>query len=411
MGTNLLPSVDSDTLQLPDEVRARITANLGDVATPEGAEVAARFGPVAAARPGNRMVWLGDSLTQWQDAATPANTATSSASHSQRVSLGNLASIMTGQRALYVNNAGIGGNTTAQMLARFDSDVTPYAPNVVHLLAGTNDIGNSVPLATSIDNIAKLVAKIRRIGAVPILGLLPPSAASPAKVTQWNMAIRRYALAQGVALVDYHTPLVDPATGSFLPAYLGDGTHPSSAGFGAMAQAFAATAGPLLPPFSPSLPTTNAQSNNLLGNGLFPGVGSPWTGSPQSVSAAATPAVGNWMNLTADGSASGTIYQNVPTAPVPGHRYMLVGRVQTTLTSGTSGFLVRNRITTASGAVDMMPMNNIPVVIPDGVFFTEYVCPDGATAQQVMFQINSGMAGTMKIAQVALYDLTALGVV
>lgn len=41
MGTNLLPSVDSDTKQLRDDIRARIAANLSDPATVEGAAVAA----------------------------------------------------------------------------------------------------------------------------------------------------------------------------------------------------------------------------------------------------------------------------------------------------------------------------------------------------------------------------------
>lgn len=41
MGTNLIPSVDSDTKQLHDDVRARIAANLADPATAEGAAILA----------------------------------------------------------------------------------------------------------------------------------------------------------------------------------------------------------------------------------------------------------------------------------------------------------------------------------------------------------------------------------
>lgn len=40
MGTNLLPSVDSDTKQLDDDIRARIAANLADPSMPEGGAVA-----------------------------------------------------------------------------------------------------------------------------------------------------------------------------------------------------------------------------------------------------------------------------------------------------------------------------------------------------------------------------------
>jgi lysophospholipase L1-like esterase len=55
MGTNLIPSVDSDTKQLPDAVRARIAENLADAETPEGAAivvaVAAGVGPAASVSP------------------------------------------------------------------------------------------------------------------------------------------------------------------------------------------------------------------------------------------------------------------------------------------------------------------------------------------------------------------------
>ena len=82
-----------------------------------------------------------------------------------------------------------------------------------------------------------------------------------------------------------------------------------------------------------------------------------------------------------------------------GHRYMLIGRMQTSLTSGTNGFKVRNRATTTNGGVDMVPMNNVSASIPRGVFETEYTCLDGATAQQVMSQTNADTAGAMKAGQ------------
>jgi hypothetical protein len=39
MGTPRIPSVDSDTNQFPDSVRARMAANLLNPATPEGAAI------------------------------------------------------------------------------------------------------------------------------------------------------------------------------------------------------------------------------------------------------------------------------------------------------------------------------------------------------------------------------------
>ncbi|WP_284761606.1 SGNH/GDSL hydrolase family protein [Curtobacterium sp. MEB011] len=46
MGTNLLPSVDSDTKQLDDDIRARLAANLADPTTPEGAALRGAYAPV-----------------------------------------------------------------------------------------------------------------------------------------------------------------------------------------------------------------------------------------------------------------------------------------------------------------------------------------------------------------------------
>ncbi|MBN8526974.1 MAG: hypothetical protein J0M02_16695, partial [Planctomycetes bacterium] len=46
-----------------------------------------------------------------------------------------------------VINAGIGGNTTTEMLARLQRDVLAHRPDLVVLMAGTNDCCNSAKLA------------------------------------------------------------------------------------------------------------------------------------------------------------------------------------------------------------------------------------------------------------------------
>lgn len=361
---------------------------------------------------GNSQVWLGDSLTQWFDAATPvnANAPLSAASHSQRVSLGNLGSIISKQRGLYVNNAGVGGNNTAQMLARFDTDVTPYAPKVVHLLGGTNDQSYSWPTSTTLDNIATIIDKIRAIGATPILGTIPPRNNKITDSAILAMALRRFALTEGVPLVDYYAVLVDPATGGFLDEYYRDGLHPNDAGYVAMATAYAAVAANVLPPHPGFLPLTAGVSGNLLSNGLWPDAGAPWVNTGGAIVAGADGDVGNWMTLT--GSASpASVYQDVATAPVSGHRYAVTSRVRTTWSSGADAFTVSNRIAVGSGTVDMMPIDRVSVNIDDGVLYCEYVCPPGAVSQRVSVEVAANVTGTLAVAQTALYDLTALGLV
>ena len=85
-----------------------------------------------------RVVFLGDSITQgWFDR----------------------------HPAFFTDNGfigrGIGGQTTAQMLARFWPDVIALKPAAVHLLAGTNDIAGNTgpydPVATC-DNVRAMTA-------------------------------------------------------------------------------------------------------------------------------------------------------------------------------------------------------------------------------------------------------------
>lgn len=67
-----------------------------------------------------------------------------------------------------VINAGIAGNTSAQMLARFGTDVPADSDYVIINEPGVNDDTSNVPLATQAANLEALVARIRALGAVPI---------------------------------------------------------------------------------------------------------------------------------------------------------------------------------------------------------------------------------------------------
>src|SRR5829696_806544 len=96
--------------------------------------VAARLDPAAGAAAcddppsGGGAVALGDSITI---GSTP--------SHAEDSWFEQLA--CTGDPPVrYAHNAGINGNTTAQMLARLDQDVLSRDPDTVFVLGGTNDV-------------------------------------------------------------------------------------------------------------------------------------------------------------------------------------------------------------------------------------------------------------------------------
>lgn len=82
---------------------------------------------------GQNLVVIGDSITAWNWSDYSNNVHSDSwATH---LALG------SGGKLHLIRNAGIGGNTTAQMLARFDSDVMAYLPDGgwVGIAGGTND--------------------------------------------------------------------------------------------------------------------------------------------------------------------------------------------------------------------------------------------------------------------------------
>ncbi len=142
-------------------------------------------------------------------------------------------------------NRGISGQTTAQMLVRFSQDVLALRPNVVVILAGTNDIaGNTGPSTQAMieDNLQAMLDLAKAHGiAVVLASVLPvseypwmPGIAPAPKVRALNAALKRQADARGLVYLDYHTPMANRAGG--LDAQLAtDGVHPTAKGYALMA--------------------------------------------------------------------------------------------------------------------------------------------------------------------------------
>jgi hypothetical protein len=297
----------------------------------------------------------------------------------------------------------------------------------VHLLGGTNDTGTP---AETLTNLQAIIMKCRAIGAAVIIGTIPPkeSASAPerTRINALNAGIRRLAAVNGITLADYHAALVDPADGSIATAYFrtADSVHPNDAGFAEMARVGAAAAALVLPPWPAPLAQENTDPNNLISNGLaidqispssiptgFTG-GSAMTGLTRSFVTGDPDIKGSWHKADFDGTTTGgyQLYQNIATAPVPGHRYMFAGRVKATWTSGANAFSFRNRISGGAGfIIDYSPMLNMSVSITDGVFYSEYTCPPAATTQQISVIVPAAVTGSIQWAQWTLYDLTAMG--
>jgi len=173
-----------------------------------------------AAGPRPRVVLIGDSITEFWKTRDP-----------DRFAAG-------------VIDRGIGGQTSPQMLLRFQQDVIALRPRVVHIMAGTNDIaGNTGPTpdARFRDNIQAMVTLAQAHGIKVILASIPPAKtfywrpeARPAqRIPEWNAWLRAYAREHGLTFVDYYTALVG-AEGGLRTEFGADVVHPSKAGYQAM---------------------------------------------------------------------------------------------------------------------------------------------------------------------------------
>lgn len=169
-----------------------------------------------------RVVMLGDSITfHWPAESAPA---------------------LAGVRIV---NRGIPGQTTAQMLLRFEDDVVALEPATVVILAGTNDLRNLNRPPRSLDATVRQIARnvtamadiadARRIRV--LLCAIPPvdadqarSERDPSTIIAANQWLRRFAAARGYPFVDYYKAMVG-ADGLVRPEYTSDGLHLTPAAY------------------------------------------------------------------------------------------------------------------------------------------------------------------------------------
>lgn len=180
-----------------------------------------KLGPPAASE--KRVVFMGDSITEGWHFDKPGGAFAAKP---------------------YINR-GISGQTTPQMVLRFHQDVINLQPNVVVILAGTNDIaGNTGPMTpedteNNIASMAEMAAQNHI--AVVLCSILPaydypwqPGLTPAPKIDALNAWIKNYAVQHKYVYVDYHSAMKDERDG--LPAKLSkDGVHPTEAGYDVMA--------------------------------------------------------------------------------------------------------------------------------------------------------------------------------
>ena len=144
----------------------------------------------------------------------------------------------------YVNR-GISGQTTPQMLVRFQQDVVHLHPAVVVILAGTNDVaGNTGPSTPEMieDNFKSMTAIARAYGIKVVLASITPAFSYPWKpavqpvpvIREVNQWLKEYCATEHLVFLDYYSAMSD-AKGAMKPGLASDGVHPTAAGYAIMA--------------------------------------------------------------------------------------------------------------------------------------------------------------------------------
>lgn len=134
--------------------------------------------------------------------------------------------------AATITNKGVSGDTTAQMLARFQADVVSAAPAMALILGGTNDVQNGTPTATTMVNLEAMVSQAQAAHIEPVLvAPLPRSNVSHPQLVALRSGIVQWAAAHGVRYVDPWYVFQDPGNpGSMRANLTSDGVHPNARG-------------------------------------------------------------------------------------------------------------------------------------------------------------------------------------
>lgn len=132
-----------------------------------------------------------------------------------------------------VINKGINGNTTTDMLARFEGSVLKYRPDFVVITGGINDVVGGESLDRIQWNYTRMVETALTNNIKPIIGL--PSAVD---FVPWEKILQKlrdrlkeYANQLDLNIIDFSQAFYDEAGNIKTELLLADGGHPSQEGY------------------------------------------------------------------------------------------------------------------------------------------------------------------------------------
>lgn len=258
-----------------------------------------------------------------------------------------------------IRNAGIGGNTTTQMLARLKTDVLDYAPSYMTLWGGTNDgwAAGKTDVDATFDRMVQIMQTANKAGIYVFLisetTCSTKGNAFQPLVQYYNERLRGFAAGNpGVEFWDFNSVMIGPTSSVGNPNTLmvRDGLHLSAYGAATLGQQVVAKKlarfGTSLAQLPNSIIDTmgnNSTVRNIFSNPLNQGTGGTlgsgghtgtlpdgWASSGTPTAAFSTPAradgIGNDVQavITASGASSLFLTYTGSTARItPGKKYVV----------------------------------------------------------------------------------------
>jgi lysophospholipase L1-like esterase len=137
-----------------------------------------------------------------------------------------------------LENKGINGELTAQMLARFERDVIRHRPDVVVILGGANDIGWEIDNKIIIKNLKKMIQKALDKQITPVACAIPSLRGFSRLILprqEVNTAISQFANEKNIAFVDLFAVTADENLW-LAGKYADDGLHLNTEGYKLIAE-------------------------------------------------------------------------------------------------------------------------------------------------------------------------------
>lgn len=373
-----------------------------------------------SARPGNRVVVLGASIENLHSfrTATAENFGYDWPTY---------AMLLSGGRFNLIQNMAIGGQTTDQFIARFDTDVTPYAPNIVPMGSIENDIQalgalsytNPQMLAHHIVNIKTLTAKCRAIGALPVWRTAMPHSTTTVHppTGAYNAWLRRYCSVEGLPFVDMWSVLVDQTTGLYKAQYTADGVHPNENGNYLLAQYWLSQMQNYLPPLSTQPAEGASDTGPMLSTPLFL---TNTSGTPTGWSNGAVPTGGTFSrSMIADPNGSGAqLHRHSHTTSTGQVLQTLSNSVTTGFSDGDvmeiSGYYSSDggvqasvvvTINATSGNLSRVPVSSLIHSMDHGTYKQQFTLPTGTTSVRISLQSGPG-TGVVDFSYPVLRNIT-----